>query len=414
MEYTGKPSTACLPCRQKRRKISLMRSSFPCSSFSDWSIAVIMPSQDVRNAPARTSTVLDMSQTGTYGSEMRQPFSLKEPVNGKPIRLSSVQHHRRRILKVLQQSMGDTYPSSTLQVILQQPAQNALITTIRAASLAALARRHQSQGIIGMALREFSTALAQTNASLANPNTATLNQTIGAVLALGLFELIVFTGKGAQQFSDLLGRRMCIHAAYNIRISCINRAVDVPEDLIKLEEQLNYGFNLPRIFRDHYSIMNRTLALFNATGAPPLVMAARWLFGMSMLRLVLIESIWSGSSINIGHSEILQKLNAIEGGISSDNNLAGDGRSRLTAYAQQKIVQIPRTILALAPRFLNAQDINPRFPKMARRMILHLAFIQSCPCCPSDIRQEATDILMRLEKGIELSQAQFAANLLYQ
>ncbi|KAI3571797.1 hypothetical protein IWW34DRAFT_811548 [Fusarium oxysporum f. sp. albedinis] len=310
------------------------------------------------------------------------------------------------------------------------------------------ARRHQSQEIIGMALREFSTALAQTNASLANPNTATLNQTIGAVLALGLFESI--------QFSDLLGRRMCIHAAYNIRISCINRAVDVPEDLIKLEEQLNYAFNLPRIFRDHYSIMNRTcnikaglqkgltpelicralatekeanmfiqgfimgtsqvheVALFNATGAPPLVMAARWLFGMSMLRLVLIESIWSGSSINIGHSEILQKLNAIEGGISSDNTLAGDCRSRLTAYAQQKIVQISRTILALAPRFLNAQDINPRFPKMARCMILHLAFIQSCPCCPSDIRQEATDILMRLEKDIELSQAQFAANVLYQ
>ncbi|KAI3573268.1 hypothetical protein IWW34DRAFT_148540 [Fusarium oxysporum f. sp. albedinis] len=41
MEYTGKPSTACLPCRQKRRKISLMRSSFPCSSFSDWSIASV-------------------------------------------------------------------------------------------------------------------------------------------------------------------------------------------------------------------------------------------------------------------------------------------------------------------------------------------------------------------------------------
>ncbi|EXK23916.1 hypothetical protein FOMG_19334 [Fusarium oxysporum f. sp. melonis 26406] len=91
---------------------------------------------------------------------------------------------------------GRYLPQLYAEVILQQPAQNALITTIRAASLAALARRHQSQGIIGMALREFSTALAQTNASLANPNTATLNQTIGAVLALGLFELIVFTGKG--------------------------------------------------------------------------------------------------------------------------------------------------------------------------------------------------------------------------
>ncbi|KAK2468126.1 hypothetical protein H9L39_20348 [Fusarium oxysporum f. sp. albedinis] len=182
-----------------------------------------MPSQDVRNAPARTSTVLDMSQTGTYGSEttfLAQGTSKRKanqavkrstpsPPNSQGPPASKSSPTRAISIPTVDSAVsyfmfsyidstvyGRYLPQLYAEVILQQPAQNALIATIRAASLAALARRHQSQEIIGMALREFSTALAQTNASLANPNTATLNQTIGAVLALGLFESIVFTGKG--------------------------------------------------------------------------------------------------------------------------------------------------------------------------------------------------------------------------
>jgi hypothetical protein len=257
---------------------------------------------------------------------------------------------------------GSYLPQLYAEAALQKPARDALVTTIRAASMAALARRHRSQETLGMAFKEFSTALAQTNASLADPGTATLNATLGAVLNLGFFESIVSTGKhninnwiahtlgtiallrlrGLQQFRDLFGRHMCIHAAYNIRISRIHRAVEVPKDLIKLEEDFYRAFNFPKVVRDHYSIMNRTCnikadlkngltpglicraleseheadlfiqgfspprspvqeglrstspletrqppansaMIHNAAGAPPLAMMARWLFGMSML-----------------------------------------------------------------------------------------------------------------------------------
>lgn len=61
--------------------------------------------------------------------------------------------------------------------------------------MAALARRYRSQETLGLAFKEFSTALEQTNARLADPATATLNATLGAVFTLGLFESIVSTGQ---------------------------------------------------------------------------------------------------------------------------------------------------------------------------------------------------------------------------
>ncbi|PNP59908.1 hypothetical protein FNYG_14753 [Fusarium nygamai] len=214
-----------------------------------------------------------------------------------------------------------------------------------------------------------------------------LNATLGAVLTLGLFESVVSNGKdnisswtahtlgtiallrlrGFQQFGDILGRRMCIHAAYNIRVSCINRAVEVPQALIELEQGFYEAFNFPEAVRDHYLVMNKTcsikaelkhgltaelicraietdheadvfiqgfspsagpvkagssrispqtdrlglantIMLHSATGAPPVAMMARWLFGMSMLRLVLNEIIWSGGSMYDGHPEVLQRI----------------------------------------------------------------------------------------------------------
>ncbi|KAH7187439.1 hypothetical protein BKA60DRAFT_602397 [Fusarium oxysporum] len=357
--------------------------------------------------------------------------------------------------------------------------------------MAALAKRHKSRETLGMALKEFSTALAQTNASLADPSTATLNATLGAVLTMGLFESIVSTGKenignwtahtlgtiallrlrGLEQFSDLLGRRMCIHAAYNIRVSCINRAVEVPKDLIKLEEDFYKAFNFPRAVRDHYSIMNRTcnikadlkngltpelicraletehdadlfirgfspptstaqegshstfppttrqplansVMIHSVTGAPPLVMMARWLFGMSMLRLVLNEIVWSGAPMYNGHPAILYRMYQVSGGLYGEAP-AGDYHSSLAAYASGKFSQISRQVLDFAPRFVDEEGPVPRYPKVARCMVLPLAFIQSSPCCPTDIRENAKSLLLKLENDIELSQGQFASMVLY-
>ncbi|KAF5567487.1 C6 zinc finger domain-containing protein [Fusarium napiforme] len=229
--------------------------------------------------------------------------------------------------------------------------------------------------------------LGQTNASPAGPATAILNATLAALLALGLFESIVSTGKGNinswtahtlgtiallrlrgfQQFGEILGRRTCAHAAYNIRVSYINRAFEVPQALIGLEEGFYKAFNFPKAVRDHYSTMNKTysikaelkngltaelicrvtetdheadvsfqgfsrpagpvkaglcrasqridrralantVVLHSAFIAAPLAMIARWLFGMPMLRLVLNESIWSGGTMYNGHREFIRPM----------------------------------------------------------------------------------------------------------
>ncbi|KAI1008515.1 hypothetical protein LB504_002073, partial [Fusarium proliferatum] len=386
---------------------------------------------------------------------------------------------------------GSYLPQLHAEAVLQNCTQGALVSTIRAASLAALARRHRSQETLGLAFKEFSTALEQTNASLADPATAMLNATLGAVLTLGLFESIVSTGKeninswtahtlgtiallrlrGLQQFGDILGQRMCIHAAYNIRISCLNRAVEVPQDLIQLEEDFYEAFNFPKAVRDHYSIMDRTCSikaefkngltaelicraieaerdtdlfiqgfspsassvkqglyrtpplidhqalantvmLHNVTGAPPLAMMARWLFGMSMLRLVLNEIIWSGGPLYNGYPEVLQRIHQASSGLHGEMS-SEDYRSRLVAYAAKNISQISRQVLAFAPKFIVQEETVPHFPKMARCLVLPLAFIQSSPCCPTDVYQEANNLLVRLENDVELSQGQFAVAIHY-
>ncbi|KAF4963181.1 hypothetical protein FSARC_8759 [Fusarium sarcochroum] len=385
---------------------------------------------------------------------------------------------------------GSYLPQLYVEVILQQPPQGALFTAVRATSLAALAKRYQSQEMMMTALKEFSAALIQTNASLAKPKVATLNTTLGAVLTLSLFESIVSNGqnniknwiahtlgtiallrlRGIQQFKDILSRRMCIHAAYNIRVSCLNRAVEAPQDLLKLEAEWYQAFDFPQPVRDHYSIMDKvcsikadfrngatpdlihralitekeTESLIQAfsiprskvegdargkssptpatmnisgtinsdTGSPLLIMIARWLYGMSMLRLVMVEMVWDGASTTSCQSEIMQKLDSLEGN-PPDTASPEDYQAHLNVYANRKIAQIAKVILAFAPRFLDANDPNPRFPRMARCMILPLAFIQSSPCCPPSIRKEALDLLKILERDIELSQAEHAARTIY-
>ncbi|KLP16770.1 uncharacterized protein LW94_2713 [Fusarium fujikuroi] len=340
--------------------------------------------------------------------------------------------------------------------------------------MAALARRYRSQETLGLAFKEFSTALEQTNARLADPATATLNATLGAVFTLGLFQSIVSTGqeninswaahtlgtiallrlRGLQQFGDILSRRIHIHAAYNIRISCINRAVEVPQDLIQLEEDFYEAFNFPQAVRDHYSIMNRTCSinaefkngltteliygaieakrdtdlfiqgfspsatlantvmLHCVTGVPPLAMMARWLFGMSMLRLVLNEIVLSGGPMHDGHLEVLQRIHHVSSGLCGEFSRE-DHQSRLAAYAAKNIPQIARRVFAFAPKLIVREQTMPRFPKMARSLVLPLALIQSSPRLPTNIYQQANMLLSRLEDEIELSQGQFAATVHY-
>lgn len=162
---------------------------------------------------------------------------------------------------------------------------------------------------------------------------------------------------------------------------------------------------------DHQALAN-TVILHNVTGAPPLAMMARWLFGMSMLRLVLNEIIWSGGPLYNGHPEVLPRIHQPSSGLHGEMS-SEDYQSRLVAYAAKNISQISRQVLAFAPKFIVKEETIPHFPKMARCLVLPLALIQSSPCCPTDVYQEANNLLVRLESDVELSQGQFAVTVHY-
>ncbi|WXC67532.1 hypothetical protein SNK03_013335 [Fusarium graminearum] len=497
MVYTGEPSKACQPCREKRRKCDYAqpgcsqcaRQKIPCPGYrSDWELrhrdqttSLAQESRKSEDKRIAKSSLPSPQSSGTHSATLGSPSRVID----NHLVSSAVSYFLFTYIDAT--AYGAYLPQLYIEAILQQPVQGALFTAVRATSLAALARQRKSQNIMKVAFKRFSTALSETNASLADPNEAILNTTLGAVLTLGLFESIVSNGchnirnwiahtlgtiallrlRGVHQFKDLLGRRMCIHAAYNIRVSCINRNVDVPEHLLDLEHEWYQAFSFPKPVRDHYSIMDRVCSVkarlqngstpelihqainidkdakqlirtFSMSGGGgqhvvshtsppnmpmagmnqkssldidisslPLVMMARWLFGMSMLRLVMIEVVWNSISKISSQSLIIPKLNVIPLEAFS----TGDIRTHINAYANHRIAQIAKMILAFAPRFLDANDPNSRFPRMARCMILPLAFIQSSPCFPSDTRQEVLDLLSVLERDIELSQAEHAGTI---
>lgn len=103
----------------------------------------------------------------------------------------------------------------------------------------------------------YSQALIRTNAALASPNTAILDSSLLSVLLLGLYEAIAFSGRrsptswtahtlgavelirlrGTKQFETELGKRLFMQTCGNIRSSCIQRGVAVPDKFLQLYEQ---------------------------------------------------------------------------------------------------------------------------------------------------------------------------------
>ncbi|KAH8682798.1 hypothetical protein BGZ60DRAFT_443299 [Tricladium varicosporioides] len=135
--------------------------------------------------------------------------------------------------------------------------QDALSSTVLAASLASLSLHTGSTKIMIYARSHYIKALTQTNAALASPKTATLDSSLVAVLMLGFYEAIAFTGRrspaswtthtlgavelirlrGTEQLKTTLGQRIFLQTCNNIRSSCIQQGVAVPEEFQQLYEQ---------------------------------------------------------------------------------------------------------------------------------------------------------------------------------
>ncbi|KAG6020431.1 hypothetical protein E4U41_002840 [Claviceps citrina] len=131
-------------------------------------------------------------------------------------------------------------------------------TAIEAAALAAFSRRVRSPSPLRESRKRYGQALSQVNDLLARPETAVLDGTLACVLLLGLYEAIVFEGdssptswtahcngalqllrlRGPQQFESRLSRTISCHASNNIKTSCFQRSVPVPEHLVALDAKM--------------------------------------------------------------------------------------------------------------------------------------------------------------------------------
>lgn len=139
-----------------------------------------------------------------------------------------------------------------------------LSATVRATSIASLARETGQTSLMEMARRSYAKALLDTNATLANPATTTNDTTLISVLLLSLFEAIAWSSprppqswtthtqgalaliriRGSEQFKTLIGRQLFIQVANIICINSIQQRKRLPPDLvdlIKLAEQSDEG-----------------------------------------------------------------------------------------------------------------------------------------------------------------------------
>jgi hypothetical protein len=136
-------------------------------------------------------------------------------------------------------------------------AQDAISSTVLAASFASLSLHVGSGRLMNNARMHYSKALTQTNVALASPNTATLDSSLISVLMLGFYEAIAFSSRrsptswtthtlgavqlirlrGTKQLKTDLGRRLFLQTCNNIRSSCLVQGVLVPDEFLQLYEQ---------------------------------------------------------------------------------------------------------------------------------------------------------------------------------
>lgn len=136
-------------------------------------------------------------------------------------------------------------------------AQDPVLSAVLAASFASLSLRVGSGKLMNDARIHYSKALLRTNAALASPNTAILDSSLISVLMLGFYEAIAFSGhrspaswtahtlgavelirlRGTKQLETDLGRRLFLQTCNNIRSSCVQRTVPVPDKFLQLFEQ---------------------------------------------------------------------------------------------------------------------------------------------------------------------------------
>ncbi|KAI8291030.1 hypothetical protein K4K60_003500 [Colletotrichum sp. SAR11_57] len=150
-----------------------------------------------------------------------------------------------------------------------------------AASFASLALKCSDGNLMKQARMHYAKALCQTNKCLSSTDLAVQDSTLAAVLLLGLFEAIVFTGqqsldswnahtvgavellrlRGPKQLETPLGRTLFLHSSGNIRTSCAHTKRAVPPRLLQLFESAKPMLDLSDPFLMTAPIVDRVASL---------------------------------------------------------------------------------------------------------------------------------------------------------
>lgn len=128
--------------------------------------------------------------------------------------------------------------------------------SMTAVGLACFSNASHAPELLPKAQREYVTALRLTNAALRSPTSAKNDSTLFSVMVLSLYEMITGSNersldswaehikgaaalvklRGPEQFDTLVGQRMFLLVSSNLMLSCIQRTIPMPEEMIKLRK----------------------------------------------------------------------------------------------------------------------------------------------------------------------------------
>ncbi|KAF7556935.1 hypothetical protein G7Z17_g1058 [Cylindrodendrum hubeiense] len=281
MVFSGKPSTACHTCREKRRKCDRIqpactqcfRQKIPCPGYRDATALRFrdetgLVAHKVQRAKRKQSPVDAVSCTSSpsqsrNGSEILDQFEwldeagdtgllpLSFPLLVEPFEATAITYFMTAFITTspFYAYLPDLYQSEPI-------ANDAMSSAIHATAFATFALKTRDVSYMKIARTNYALALAQTNTALASPKDAILDRTLVAVLLLGLFEAIIFQGRespeswtahtfgalellrlrGKQQFKSKLAQHLFIQTITNIRTSCVQRVVPVPKECLTLHD----------------------------------------------------------------------------------------------------------------------------------------------------------------------------------
>ncbi|KAF4455758.1 hypothetical protein F53441_1957 [Fusarium austroafricanum] len=268
MVFSGKPSRACEPCREKRRKCDLkkpscstcMRMGISCFGYrdvnsvkiKDQTTAVIRKVQRQKCNNTRLMSKVTSPDSGYFSPTSLDQQDVVE-INCHRISPPPEELALGYFFFVFTRSGPFGYlleHTNTLAV------DTDIIEAIHAPALASMALEHRRDDLQRTARYHYSKALTQTNRDLSDPQVAILDKTLLRVLLLSNFEGLVFEGRGStrnwelhvqgslrllvlrgkQQFETQFGCMLFFHASINVLTDCIMRSLPIPEEFHELYE----------------------------------------------------------------------------------------------------------------------------------------------------------------------------------